>query len=224
MSLAAASGTTIHLAQGHYDVASPGSKHVTIVGVGADFDTGSAIVPGQGLAVDVDDPAGVLTLKSLALGADPFGAYVTNGTLNMSHVAISGSRCAIVMTGGRVTLTDSKVVDAGTITDQDCRPLADSPAAVTMNGGTLSLVRSSLTDTKDEPGIVINGGHILGNRLRVHRLDLHPVEQQRDRAERRRRGDDQALCSSRSNRLAAATHRRDHDHHRQHVLRRRYTG
>ena len=67
-SLAAASGTTIHLAQGHYNVASPGNKNVTIVGVGADLNTGSAIAPGLGLAVDVDDPAGVLTLKSLALG------------------------------------------------------------------------------------------------------------------------------------------------------------
>jgi hypothetical protein len=157
ISLAANSGTTIHLAQGQFFGASPGSKNVTIVGVGPDKVTGS-VITGLGAAVVVNDSAAVLTLKSLALDADEAGAYVTAGKLTTSHVSLFDTPCALYMTGGRVTLTDTAIDKSGITGRSDCSPLTSSPVAVTINGGTLSFVRSSLTDTKGEPGMVINGG------------------------------------------------------------------
>ena len=57
-----------------------------------------------------------------------------------------------------VTLRDSVVDKSGIADSPDCSSLTNSPVAVTVNGGSLSMVRSSLTDTKDEPGIVVNSG------------------------------------------------------------------
>ncbi|HZZ96835.1 MAG TPA: hypothetical protein VFE19_07470, partial [Jatrophihabitantaceae bacterium] len=158
ISLAAASGTTIHVAKGHYDPVVPGSKNVTVVGVGTDLDAGTVIAASIGAAVVVNDPAAVLTLKSLAFGGDSVGAYVTAGTLNTSHANVVDSSCAIFMTDGHVSLRDSAVYQSGITQSPDCSSLTDSPVAVTVNGGSLSMIRSSLIDTKDEPGIVVNSG------------------------------------------------------------------
>src|SRR4051812_30293676 len=82
IALAGVSGTTIHVAAGQYGSVTPGSKNVTVVGVGTDYATGT-VISSIGAAVVVNDPAGVLTLKSLVAGGDPIGAYVTAGTLNV---------------------------------------------------------------------------------------------------------------------------------------------
>jgi hypothetical protein len=159
IALAATSGTTVHLATGHYtETVSPGSKAVTVVGAGTDHDTGSVIAAGIGATVVVNDDAGVLSLKSLAFGGDPIGAYVTAGTLTTSHTSLDQTSCAVFMTGGQTTMTDSRVYQSGIVGDSDCSPLTSSPVAVTVNGGSLSLVRSSLKDTKDEPGVVVDLG------------------------------------------------------------------
>ena len=158
IALAATSGTTIHVAEGQYGAVTPGSKNVTIVGAGADIDAGT-LITGLGAAVVVDDPAAVLTLKSLAFGGDPIGAYVTTGTLRTSHVSLAESPCALYLDDGRVTLRDSTILKSGITDPTDCSSLTNTPVAVTVNGGILSMLRSSLTDTKDEPGIVINGGN-----------------------------------------------------------------
>jgi hypothetical protein len=159
ISLAATSGTTIHVAAGTYqETVAPGTKHVTVVGAGRNLTSGTIIAAFLGAAVVVDDPAGMLTLKSLAFGGDPIGAYVTAGTLHVSQASVAKSPCGLFMTDGSVTLTDS-VIDRSGITDRpDCSPLANSPVAVTVNGGRLATVRSKLVDTKDEPGIVVTSG------------------------------------------------------------------
>src|SRR4051794_36742686 len=54
ISLAGASGTTIHVAAGTYGTVTPGSKNVTIVGVGANLTTGT-VIDDIGAAVVVDN-------------------------------------------------------------------------------------------------------------------------------------------------------------------------
>jgi hypothetical protein len=158
IALAPASGATIHVATGLYDGVTPGSKNVTVVGVRTNDPNAGTIIDALGASVVVNDPAGVLTLKSLALAGDPVGAYVTAGKLRTADVFLGDTSCAIFMTDGHVTLRDSTVKNSGIAESPDCSSLTNSPVAVTVNGGSFSMVRSSLTDTKDEPGIVVNGG------------------------------------------------------------------
>lgn len=157
ISLAGTSGTTIHVASGMYGTVTPDNKNVTVVGAGTDQDTGTWIAD-LGAAVVVDDPAGVLTLKSLVVEGEPTGAYVTDGTLNASHVLFDESPCGLVITAGAVNLVDSSVHLSGITGASDCSPVSATPAAVTVNGGALAMVRSSVVDTKDEPGVIVNDG------------------------------------------------------------------
>ncbi len=161
ITLAAAGGSTIHVAKGGYPaIGSPGSKHVTVIGVGTDFNTGTVVSPSNDIDATLDNANGVLTLKSMALVSSWIGIQVDRGTLNTSNVRFALTTCPLYISGGRVTLTDSVLEGSGSAAEgpNDCAPTAGSPVAVTLNGGSLSLVGSSLIDTKGEPGIVVNGG------------------------------------------------------------------
>ena len=142
----------------------PASKHVTVDRGRAPTSTPAQLCRPSN---DIDGQrsttrTGVLTLKSMGAGQLLIGIRGNErGALNTSHVRFALTTCPLYISGGRVTLTDSVLDSSGSAAEgpNDCAPTATSPVAVTLNGGSLSLVRSRLTDTKGEPGSSSTAAH-----------------------------------------------------------------
>jgi hypothetical protein len=161
LSLANASGTTIHVGAGTFDgQVQPGDgQSVTIDGVSAE----STVLA---LPADSEDfwlvgvMSGTTNLSNLTVAGLMHGVYVGGtGHLTADHVVLTGAGCDLTVEGGSAELVDSTVEDSA---GAGC-PLSDPSTLaggdVVVTGGTVSLSRSEVLDpNQSRPGVLVQGG------------------------------------------------------------------